>query len=91
MVQSVEPPTLDLGPGHDLTVQGLEPGIGLCANGSDPAWDSVSPSLCPSTACHHPLKINKLLKKVFFNSNDNILRGLLYGRQCSNPYCALSH
>ena len=39
--------TLDLGSGHDLTVCEFEPCMGLCTDGAEPAWDSVSPSLCP--------------------------------------------
>ena len=31
MAQSIERPTLDLGPGHDLMVRGIEPRVGLCA------------------------------------------------------------
>ena len=45
---SVKRPTLDLGSGHDLTVRELEPHVGLCADSTEPAWDSVSPSLYPS-------------------------------------------
>ena len=45
MVQSVKHLTLDLGSGHDLTVGKFKPRIGLCADGTKPAWDSVSPSL----------------------------------------------
>ena len=37
----------DVGSGHDFTVRGFEPRIGLCADNSEPgaASDSVSPSL----------------------------------------------
>ena len=58
VAQLVKHPTLDLGPGHDLTVGEFEPRIRLCTI-SD--WHSVSPSLCPSPACalSLPLKINK--------------------------------
>ena len=35
------------------------PHIGLCADGSGPAWDSVSRSLCPSPACACSLSQNK--------------------------------
>ena len=50
MAHSAERPTVDFGPGHDLTVPGFEPCIGLCTIS---AWDSVflslslSLSLCP--------------------------------------------
>ena len=40
-------PTLDLGSGLDLTVHGVEPHIGLCADGAEPAWDSLPLSLYP--------------------------------------------
>ena len=36
---------LDLGSGHDLTVHEIEPHIRLCADGAEPAWNSLSPSL----------------------------------------------
>ena len=48
MVQSVEHLTLDFGSDHDLTVCGVEPRIRLCADSMEPAWDSVSFSLCPT-------------------------------------------
>ena len=37
MVQSFEHPTLDLGSGHSLTVCGIEPHGGLCADSTEPA------------------------------------------------------
>ena len=40
----------DFGSGHDLTVCEFEPHIKLCADSMEPALDSLSPSLCPSTA-----------------------------------------
>ena len=43
MAQLVKHQTLDLSSGHDLTVRGIEPHV--CADGAEPAWDSVSPSL----------------------------------------------
>ena len=45
MAQSVKRPTLDFDSGHDLTVYGTEPRVGLCADSSEPSWDSVSSSL----------------------------------------------
>ena len=61
MVQLVGHPTLDLGSGHHLTVPELKPHIGLCVDGAESAWDSVSLSLCPLSACAFSLslKINK--------------------------------
>ena len=36
---------LDLGSGHDPSVHGIEPHIGLYADSAEPAWDSLSPPL----------------------------------------------
>ena len=49
---SVKRPTLDFGSGHDLTVRGFEPCIGLCTDSTEAAWDSLSRPLClcPSPA-----------------------------------------
>ena len=41
----VEGPTHSFSSGHDLTVCGFEPHVGLQATGAEPAWDSLSPSL----------------------------------------------
>ena len=43
--------TLDLGLCDDLMVREFEPCIGLCTDDTERAWDSVSPSLCPSPTC----------------------------------------
>ena len=46
-------------------VREFEPCSGLCADGTEPAWDSLSPSLsAPPPACARTLslKINKLKK-----------------------------
>ena len=43
--QSGEPPTLDLSSDHDLTVPGIEPLVGFCADSAEPAGDSLSLSL----------------------------------------------
>ena len=60
VAQSVKRPTFDFGSGHDLTVHGIKPLIGLCADIVEPAWDSLSPSL----SLFPPPKTNKL--KIFF-------------------------
>ena len=54
--------TLDFGSGHDLTVRGFEPRIGLHADIEDPPWDSLSLSLSLSSL-FLSVKINKNLKK----------------------------
>ena len=43
--QLVECLTLDFGSGRDLTVCEFKPCLGLCADGSEPASDSLSLSL----------------------------------------------
>ena len=48
MVELVKHPKLDLGSGCDLTVYEFEPHVGLGADSTEPAWDFVSLSLCPS-------------------------------------------
>ena len=37
----------DFGSGHDLTVHGFEPQIGIRADSAEPAWDSLSLSAPP--------------------------------------------
>ena len=61
VAHSLKHPTHDFGIGHDLTVCGIEPHIGFCAGSADPAWDSLSLSLCPSPphACMYTLSQNK--------------------------------
>ena len=51
--QSIERLTLDFGSGCDLTVHGIKPLVGLCADSVETAWDSLSLSLSLS------LKISK--------------------------------
>ena len=43
VAQLVADLTLNFGSGHNLTVYGIKPHIGLCADGADPAWDSLYP------------------------------------------------
>ena len=50
---SVKRPTLDFGSGHDLT---FVPRVGLCADSTQPAWDSLFPSLSASPLLTHSLK-----------------------------------
>ena len=63
VAQSVKPPTLDFGSGHHLRVRSWSEL--LCADGAEPARDSLSPSLslslCPSLTLS--LLNNKLKKK----------------------------
>ena len=36
---------LDVSSGHDLTIRGTEPRVGLCADSVEPAWESLPLSL----------------------------------------------
>ena len=45
MAQLVKCAALDFSSGHDLTVNELEPHVGLCADSVELAWNSLSPSL----------------------------------------------
>ena len=47
VAQSVEHLTLDFSSGHDLMVCGFEPHVQLCTDSVEPAWNSLSLSLCP--------------------------------------------
>ena len=51
VAQLVEHLTLDFGSGHELTVRGIEPCIGLHAESAETAWDTISPFL---SASPHP-------------------------------------
>ena len=57
--QSVKHPTLDFGSDQDLMDHGIEPHIRLQADSTEPAWDSLSPSLSLPLPCSLSLsKIN---------------------------------
>ena len=62
VARSVKRPTLGFGSGLDLAVRGFEPCVGLCADGTGPAWDSLS-LLLPHSCCVS-LKTKKLKKKL---------------------------
>ena len=61
VTQSVEP--LDISSGHDLTVCGLKPRIGLCVDRSLLGILPLSLSLCPSLAFVHPLFLSLSLSQ----------------------------
>ena len=45
MAQSVKHLTPDFGSGHDFIVLEIKPQVEPCADGVEPAWESVSPVL----------------------------------------------
>ena len=57
VAQSVKRPTLDFGPGQDLTVREFKPLIELCTDSTEPAWDSLSLSL--SLLLPHSLSLSQ--------------------------------
>ena len=67
--QSVKHPTLDFSSGHDLTVREFKPCIRLYAGGMEPAWDSLSPSICLSPA--HSLSLSLSLSLSHKNKSIN--------------------
>ena len=75
---------LDVSSGHDLTISGTEPRVGLCADSVEPAWESLPLSLSAPPAAHSlSLKINKLKKKarVYYAMSDS----LFHLKSCYNP------
>ena len=48
----------NFGLGRDLTVHGFELCIGFCAGHAEPAWGSLSLSLCPSPICTRSLSLS---------------------------------
>ena len=59
VAQSVKCLTLGFDSGHDLTVRGFEPHLGLCVDGMEPAWDSLSLPFSLPLPCSLSLKTNK--------------------------------
>ena len=59
MAELVKHLTLDFSSGHDLTLREIEPLMGICADSTEPAWDSLSPLSLPLPL----LSQNKHLKK----------------------------
>ena len=61
VAQSIKHPSLDFGSGHDLTIHGIEPCLGLGADSAESA--SLSLSLCLSlplpNSLFFSLKVNK--------------------------------
>ena len=47
VAQSVKCPIPDLGSGHRLMVHEFEPHVRLRVDSVEPAWDPLSPFLCP--------------------------------------------
>ena len=54
VAQSVMHLILGFSSGHHLTVHEFEGQVGLCVNSAEPAWDSLSPSLCSSLLAFSP-------------------------------------
>ena len=76
MAQSVEHLILDFGSGHDLAVCEIEPLIGLCTDGEESAWDSLSPSLSD------PLQLSLSLSQNILKNDYNL-------KNCINSYAGI--
>ena len=59
VAQSVKHPTLGFGSGLNLMAGGIKPRTGLCADSTDPASDSLSPSLFVPPIFMHTLSLSK--------------------------------
>ena len=68
VAQSVERLTLDFSSGHDLTVRGFEPHLGLCTDSAEPAWDSLSLPLSLPFPCLHTRSLSLSLKINFLTN-----------------------
>ena len=62
----------------------IEPRIGIRADRVEPAWDSLSPSLCPSLAPLPTVKINKLKKRWSFHYHTLSLSFIVFLTVCYN-------
>ena len=72
MAQLVKQTTLDLCSGHDLIVPEIKSCFGFCADGVEPAWVSLSPSLSLSLT-HSHMFVLSLSLKIIINDNNNKL------------------
>ena len=60
VAQSIEHLTPGFGSGHDFMVREFKPHVGFCADGAEPAWDSLFlPLSLPPRALSLSLKVNK--------------------------------
>ena len=55
---SVKHPALDFSSSHGLTVSEIEPQFRLLTNSTEPAWDSLSPSLSLPLPCSCSLSLS---------------------------------
>ena len=78
VAQSVKHPTPDFSSCHDLTVRDFQPGIRLCADGVEPAWDSLS--------VHPPPKKVKIKKREREKENSVQGRRCLFSISFARPW-----
>ena len=95
VVESVKHLTLDFGSSQDLIVHGIESHIRLCADSTEPTWESLSPSFSLSLPCLcslflSPKQIN--IKKRGLPATSPALEnsGLMKKRNCSALQCNVS-
>ena len=73
MAQSAEQSTLDIGSSHDLPVCEIQPPIRLWAASTEPAWDSLSPSLSPPPPLARTLSLKINIKQNRTNNEKSKL------------------
>ena len=84
----VKPLTLDFSSGHDLTVCEFKPHVRLCADGVQPAWDSLSPSLTAPPPLMLVLSLSKIKNK---HKKNFILKLLLLLIMIKYPVASKGH
>ena len=77
MAQSVKCPTLDFSSGRDLTVM-ISSRASDSVLGTEPAWDSFSPSASAFPLCVHIVSLSKKKK-----SGEGMLLSEKNGRECT--------
>ena len=81
MTQSVKHPTLDFGSGHDSTIHGFEPHVGLCTDSAKPAWGFLSPS--SSAPLPHSLSLSLMVENAenLKNSQYHVLLNVILNKR----------
>ena len=67
VARSVKCQALDFSSGRDLTVHEFKSHLRLHAGTTEPAWDSLSPSLCSSPTLSKKINIKKNRKQILYD------------------------
>ena len=74
MAQWVKRLTLDFGSGQEIVVHEIEPQVRLSADSTEPAWDSLSPSLPSPPLLVHARNLSFKINKLFFKKGGEPVR-----------------